>query len=109
MASQYRILTLHPEGKQGVNIEREKYDLIRCNILSILDDEKQVFFKDLGTELKERIGKDFKGSVSWYYTTVKLDLEARGEIERIPGRKPQMLRLKEKGAYSSRSELCFRS
>lgn len=109
MASQYRILTLHPDGKQGVNIEREKYDLIRCNILSILENDKQTTFKDLGSELKERIGKDFKGSVSWYYTTVKLDLEARGEIERIPGTKPQMLRLKEKGPHTSRFEHCFHS
>jgi hypothetical protein len=32
------------------------------------------------------------GSVSWYTTTVKLDLEVRGEIERIAGSKPQRLR-----------------
>jgi len=109
VTSQYRILTLHPEGKQGVNIEREKYDLIRCNILSVLNNESQVSFKDLQSEIKSRIGKDFKGSVGWYYTTVKLDLEARGEIERIPGSKPQILRLKNKGPYSSRFEHCFHS
>jgi hypothetical protein len=28
-------------------------------------------------------------SVMWYVTTVALDLEARGEIERVPGSKPQ--------------------
>ena len=32
------------------------------------------------------------GSISWYTTTVKLNLETRGEIERIGGPKPQRLR-----------------
>ncbi len=33
----------------------------------------------------------FDGSVMWYYTTVKLDLEARGEIRRVPGSRPQLI------------------
>ena len=89
-------MTRHPDGKEGVNIEREKYDLIRCTILEILEEREVETFKDLGREVKRRIGRDFDGSVIWYYTTVKLDLEARGEIERVPGRIPQHLRLVEK-------------
>lgn len=89
-------MTLHPDGKQGVNIEREKYDLIRCTIIEILRERKEESFMNLGRELKNRIGDRFDGSVTWYYTTVKLDLEARGEIERIPSRVPQHLRLTER-------------
>jgi hypothetical protein len=37
-----------------------------------------------------------EGSISWYATMVKLDLEARGEIERIPGSSPQRIRLTRK-------------
>ena len=33
------------------------------------------------------------GSVSWYTTTVKLDMGARRVTERIPGSRPQVLRL----------------
>lgn len=33
-----------------------------------------------------------EGSASWYTTVVKLDLDARGLIERIPGQVPQRLR-----------------
>jgi len=31
------------------------------------------------------------GSVSWYTTTVKLDMEVKGEIERVPGSNSQLL------------------
>lgn len=86
-------MTQHPDGKQGVNIEREKYDLIRCTILEILNERGEESFMNLGEEVKRRIGEEFEGSVIWYYTTVKLDMEAKGEIERIPGMVPQRLRL----------------
>ncbi len=106
MPSQYRIKTLHPEGKEGVNIEREKYDLIRCTILSVLDGRNQLSFNELRDEIKFRIGRDLKGSV---IEMVKLDLEARGEIERIPGSKPQILRRKSEGLNSARFEHYFHS
>jgi len=35
----------------------------------------------------------FDGSISWYVTTVKLDAEARGLIQRVPKSRPQRLRL----------------
>jgi hypothetical protein len=38
--------------------------------------------------------QEFRGSIGWYTTIVKLDLEARRLIERIPDKKPQHLRLK---------------
>jgi len=47
--------------------------------------------EDVNDYLRER----FEGSVSWYFTTVKLDLEARGILERVPGERPQRIRLKE--------------
>ena len=37
--------------------------------------------------------KIFEGaSAGWYLVTVKLDLEARGEIQRLPGSGPHRLR-----------------
>jgi len=36
--------------------------------------------------------QEFRGSIGWYTPKVKLDLEARGPIERIPDKKPQHLR-----------------
>ena len=88
-----RILTKHPEGKAGVNISREKYDAIRAAILAAIPDHGELAFKDLSGEVKDRLAPGFGGSVSWYVTTVKLDLEARQEIERVPKQRPQKLRL----------------
>ena len=54
---------------------------------------------DLSDEVKKRLSKDIRqrvGSVSWYTTTVKLALEVRGEIKRVPGSKPQQLERAEK-------------
>jgi len=88
-----RILTKHPAGKAGVNIAREKYDAVRLAILQAIGDCGELAFRELAGEVSLRLDREFEGSVSWYVTTVKLDLEARGEIERIPNRRPQVLRL----------------
>jgi hypothetical protein len=39
------------------------------------------------------VSGNFDGAVGWYTTTVKLDLEARGVIQRIPKSSPQRLRM----------------
>ncbi len=88
-----RVLTLHPAGKQGVNIERSKYDLIRQAILDIMHQRGEISFGDLAAAVAAHLSQPFDGSIGWYTTTVKLDLEARGLIERVPGRSPQVIRL----------------
>lgn len=89
-----KIMTLHPQGKTGVNIDKEKYDAIRIAILaSIADNDGEIAFKDLATAVTNHLSAPFDGSIGWYTTTVKLDLEARHEIERVPGVSPQRVRL----------------
>jgi hypothetical protein len=88
-----RILTLHPQGKSGVNISREKYDTVREAIVAALRDHKQLTFGDLTENVRQRLESHFEGSIPWYVTTVKLDLEARGVVERIPNAEPQTIRL----------------
>jgi hypothetical protein len=93
--SEGKVLTKHPQrGKKGVNISEAKYTLIRENILDILREEREIGFWDLTKLVEARLKNNFDGSVSWYVTTVKLDLEARGLIERVPNQSPQRLRLK---------------
>jgi hypothetical protein len=87
-----KILTKHPLGKSGKNIDKQKHETLKRAILSALRGKELThteLFKRLNTNLK---GK-FEGNVSWYGETVKLDLEARKIIERTSS-KPQKYRRK---------------
>lgn len=88
-----RILTQHPENKKGVNIRRDKYDQVRAAIESALKETGPLTFQALNEAVQQQLEGVFEGSIGWYYTTVKLDLEARGVIicERKSGM-PQMIR-----------------
>lgn len=88
-----RILTLHPAGKQGVNIDRNKYELIRQAILASLAQRGEISFGELPAAVEAGLAGPFDGSIAWYTVSVKLDLEARGLIERVAGRSPQVVRL----------------
>jgi len=87
------IRTLHPEKKQGVNISKEKYEMIRKAILATLRVQKEMTFMGLSRAVEKQVGNKFEGSVMWYVTTVKLDLEARGEVKRVPNSRPQLVKL----------------
>jgi hypothetical protein len=87
------IHTLHPEKKQGVNISKEKYEIIREAILSALQKQNEITFTNLSRAVEKEVNGNFEGSVTWYVTTVKLDLEARGLIKRVPNSRPQLVRL----------------
>lgn len=87
------VKTLHPQKKQGVNISKEKYEIIRKAIMSELRTNKEMTFMKLSRAVEKEVRGKFDGSVMWYVTTVKLDLEARGEVKRVPNSRPQLVRL----------------
>ena len=87
-----KILTKHPLGKSGRNIDRQKYELVKESILSALQD-RELTHTELFDDLHKHLKSKFSGNVSWYGETVKLDLEARKTIERTSS-KPQKYRLK---------------
>jgi len=84
------------EGKGNTRLPRERYEAFRALILAAVpDDEEGIAFTTLIDTVRANIPEDKRGalgSVGWHVTSVKLDLEAKGLIERIPGRKPQHLR-----------------
>ena len=90
-----RVDALHPDPKKkGTRISREMYEAVREAILDAVPaDEPGLRFGDLSKEVEERAPRHVfeNASVSWYATTVKLDLEARGLISRVPGVSPQRL------------------
>ena len=87
------IRTLHPQKKQGVNISKEKYEIIRKAILNTLHSQKEITFMKLSRAVEKEVNGNFEGSVNWYVTAVKLDLEARGQVKRVPNSRPQVVRL----------------
>ncbi len=84
-------------GKQPTWIAKWKYDLIRTAILAVVPSADQgVEFSKLPKLVEDQISADDLkrlGSVSWYTTTIKLDMEVKGVIERVPASKPQRLRV----------------
>ena len=88
-----RILTRHPEGKQGVNISRDKYGAMKAAILRCVRSRREVPLQVVREDVESELQGRFEGSVSWYSTTVKLDLEARGILQRVPGERTQRIKL----------------
>ena len=87
------IRTLHPQKKQGVKISKEKYEIIRKAILCVLETQKEITFMNLSRAVEKEVNGNFEGSITWYVTTVKLDLEARGQIKRVTNSRPQLVKL----------------
>jgi len=93
MIDDNKILTLHPQGKKGVNISLEKYNAVKKFILDKLDAHKEISYEELSDQAIKELQPTFDGKVVWYIVSVKLDLEARKIIERIPKTSPHRLRM----------------
>ena len=87
-----KILTKHPLGKSGKNINKQNYETLKEAILSALRN-KELTHTELLNQLNKSLRTKFSGNISWYAETVKLDLEARKIVERTSS-KPQKYRLK---------------
>ena len=87
-----KILTKHPQGKNGKNINRRTYNLFKDAIIEILSN-KELTHDELMKQVNLKLKDKFSGSIGWYAETVKLDLEARKLIERTNS-KPQKYKLK---------------
>jgi hypothetical protein len=95
MSNEEKIQTLHPEaGKTNKNIALSKYILIKEHLLGILH-VSQPTHTELMEALYQQLKDQFEGGIQWYGETVKLDLEARGIIERT-NTKPVRYQLIEK-------------
>ena len=100
MADDTKVVCRTPtEGKRPTRIDRWKFDTVREAILEVVPPEGDgILFRDLPKLVKGKLPRWLPGelgSIGWYATTVKLELEVRGEIARVEGSKPQrLIRLK---------------
>jgi hypothetical protein len=88
-----------PNGLDGWTMDLQQYELMRSHILQMLEQEADangaVALKRIVEAAQARYGAHAlfpKGRVRNYCTFTKVDLEARCEIERIPGSGAQRLR-----------------
>lgn len=87
-------------GKKGVTrIPTWKYEAVREAILTAFACQKgrPIRFKELRVAAKTYMPKtalESLGSWGWHFTTVKLNMEVEGEIERVKDSSPQQLVLK---------------
>ncbi len=91
------IEALNPKPGTGVTrVNKERYDATRRALLAVIPRSKSgVPFGDLPDLVMEQLPNQTLpggGSIMWHVTTIKLDLEARGLIERVEGAKPQRVR-----------------
>lgn len=88
-----RIQTLHPQGKKGVHILQRRYEVIKNFIVKTVQEHGSITYSKVNDLAVEQL-TNFDGSVPWYVVSVKLDLEARGVIERVPKTSPHQIRMK---------------
>jgi hypothetical protein len=86
-----RIQLTHPAGKKAPTMPKAKYDLLRKTILQSLKSKAGTSH----AELLDAVNADFKknkikfeGAVGWHMEWVKLDMESKKEIKRLPGESP---------------------
>jgi hypothetical protein len=92
-SNEEKITTLNLNGKKGVTIQKAKYDIIKATIVSIIKEKGTITLNELYESTEKAIGTTFEGKIGWYVMAVKLDLEARGTLYKVPNQSPQQLRL----------------
>lgn len=81
-------------GKNPTRIAKAKFDLVRKALLGVVPRKEGILFSELVGQVEGELTPselESVGSLTWYVTTVKLELEVRGELARVEGSKPQRL------------------
>ncbi|WP_299298231.1 hypothetical protein [uncultured Tateyamaria sp.] len=83
------------EGRTGeTRIPAWKFEAVRAAILDTLKDGP-IRYADLNAAVADRLDADTLdrlGKLGWHVVTVKLEMEVRGEIERLDVKGPQQIR-----------------
>jgi hypothetical protein len=94
------VLTLNPEkGKKGASMDRSKYELVKSAITDCFRAKPELTKAELVEGVGRRLKGKLEGSVEWSVMAVKLDLEAKGIISRVPRSSPVIHRLVKNGRW----------
>lgn len=98
MSDKEMFQALHPDpNKQGARVTKATFDIYRQALLKLIPaDEAGVELQSLFEDVVPLVPPEIAETTSpgWWTMTVKLDLEARGVIERVPGPGRQRVRRK---------------
>lgn len=81
----------HPAGKKAVSMNKDKYHNLKNAVLEFLNKNGESTHEEICHAVAEDFKKNkikFEGSIPWHTEWVKLDLEAKKEIKRVPGTSP---------------------
>lgn len=81
----------HPAGKKAIRMDTAKYDVLKNTLMKQLKAKGELTHEEMYRAIAADFKKNniaFEGSVEWHMEWVKLDLEAKKEIKRIPGTSP---------------------
>ena len=87
------VFTIHSR-EHGVNILKHRYSLIEKFILTILEEEGPSSYNYVNFCISDKLVGMFEGQVSRYVDCVKIDLEERQIIERVPHSRSHKIRIK---------------
>lgn len=83
-------------GASKTRVNEQRYEAMKRALLKAVPRDKVgIEFRSLPETVRPHLPDGQLpggGSLMWYVTTVKLDLEARGLLERVPGSRPQRIR-----------------
>lgn len=75
-----KIQLQHPEGKKLPQIDRAKYDAIHAEMTRIISEVGEIKPTALLARADENLQGKVEGNIAWYAESIKLDMEAKGEI-----------------------------
>ena len=78
-----KIALTHPEGKNGVAMNKDKYETLKVSFLSCLQKKKVATFDELLADVEKDLEKrkqKIEGKLQWNLFWVTLDLESKKEI-----------------------------
>jgi hypothetical protein len=86
-----KVALIHPEGKKGISMEREKYNELRKSFLLAVQSKPGSSFDDLLHAVEKDLDKrkvNIKGSLQWNLFWVTLDLESKKQVKRDKSHSP---------------------
>ncbi|HFA49741.1 MAG TPA: hypothetical protein ENJ95_12095 [Bacteroidetes bacterium] len=89
-----KILTLHPEGQPGAMLLLHEYEMAKEAIVEFFLIKPTGTVEEINTSAANKLGGKIKGEINPFLTSVRLDMEARDYIEKVPGSDPTEYRLK---------------